>query len=320
MKKNPIQFAVVREDPQIEMDIIRDFNLDRATLIGSGGCTAFCLKALNPSMQITLIEPNAAQIELIREKARALETLEGADLFLKFGVGYGADKNSLIEGGNFESLFRQFRLFVQEFIISDPQIDQALGNAEAETWRKVFAHPYWQVAFDLFFSDSILVTMFGEAAIQHAPPNSYPAYFRRRLEKGLESAGAPQNYFLYHIFLGRYFPREAAIPYYLTNLPANLEFEFFQGFAQNFDGFTGKQLAHFSNIFDWCDDEIVRQITARAAENLEKGSVVTFRQLNNQKDYRALFGSDFRWLDTSEIVERDRSLFYEKIEIGEKIL
>jgi S-adenosylmethionine-diacylglycerol 3-amino-3-carboxypropyl transferase len=161
--------------------------------------------------------------------------------------------------------------------------------------------------------------MFGEAAIQHAPKNSYPAYFRRRLEKGLMKYGA-LNYFLYHIFLGHYFPHKDALPFYLTNLPENVDFEFFNDFAQNFSAFAGKQLAHFSNIFDWCDETIVRQIAARAAEQLEKGSVVTFRQLNNQKDYRPLFGADFRWRDTAEIVERDRSLFYEKIEIGEKIL
>ncbi len=50
MKNNPIQFAVVREDSQIEMKIVSDFGFERATLIGSGGCTAFCLKAVQPQI------------------------------------------------------------------------------------------------------------------------------------------------------------------------------------------------------------------------------------------------------------------------------
>ncbi len=317
MKKNPIQFAVVREDPQIEMDIVKTFALTRATLIGSGGCTAFCLKAMNPALEITLIEPNGAQIELIKEKIEALKTLR--DLSQRFGVR-NSDSKSFIECGNFESLFRQFRLFVQEFIIPENEIEESFQSVSPQIWQEVFTHPYWHVAFDLFFSDSILVTMFGVAAIQHAPKNSYPTYFRRVLEKGLSRADAGRNYFLHHIFLGRYLLKTNSLPYYLVKLPKNPEFEFFNDFAQNFAGFSGRQLAHFSNIFDWCDARTVRQIAATAAGNLEKGSVVVFRQLNNLKNYRAFFGQDFRWSDTREIVENDRSLFYEKIEIGEKMI
>ena len=318
MKKNPIQFAVVREDPQIEMDIVTIFQLDRATLIGSGGCTAFSLKALNPAIEITLIEPNGAQIELIEEKIHVLKTHRKEELHKKFGVG-DANHESLIEGGNFESLFRQLRFFVQEFILSEAEIEQTFKSAAPPLWPEVFAHPYWPVAFDLFFSDALLKTMFGEAAIQHAPQNSYPAYFRKALEKGLQRADFRRNYFLHHIFLGRYLRDENCLPFYLVNLPEDFEFEFFNGLAQSFGGFTGRQLAHFSNIFDWCDERTVRQIAAAAA-SLEAGSVVVFRQLNNRKNYREFFGQNFRWSETAEIVRRDRSLFYEKIEIGEKFI
>lgn len=318
MKSNPIQFAVVREDPQIEMDIVSKFQLKRATLIGSGGCTFFCLKAMNPEIEVTLIEPNPAQTKLIEEKIQALKFLEKKELYRKFGVE-SSDNNSLIECGNFESLFRQFRLFVQEFIVSENEIEYSFKENSPHIWQEVFKHFYWQTAFDLFFSDSILVTMFSEAAIQHAPKNSYPSYFRAVLEEGLQRENAGKNYFLHHIFLGRYLADENALPYYLVDLPTNLELEVFQGFAQDFKKFTGKQLVHFSNIFDWCNEKIVREIIA-SAENLEKGSVVVFRQLNNRKNYREFFGQNFRWAETTEIVEKDRSLFYEKIEIGEKIL
>jgi S-adenosylmethionine-diacylglycerol 3-amino-3-carboxypropyl transferase len=318
MKKNSIQFAVVREDPQIELDIVSKFRLKRATLIGSGGCTAFCLKTMNPDIEISLIEPNTAQIGLIKEKIRALKTYKKEDLYRKFGVG-NSDSESFIECGNFESLFRQFRLFVQEFIISEAEIERAFNDNSPRIWQEVFKHSFWQVAFDLFFSDSILKTMFGEAAIQHAPKDSYPIYFRNVLEKGLLRSDAHRNYFLHHIFLGFYFPDENSLPDYLVNLPKNLEFEFFDGFAQDFAQFKGRQLVHFSNIFDWCDENIVKEIINSAIENLEKGSIVVFRQLNNRKNYREFFGQNFKWSDTNEVVEKDRSLFYEKLEIGEKI-
>lgn len=313
-KKNPLQFAVVREDPQIEMDIVRAFQLERAVLIGSGGCTAFCLKVLQPDLEIALIEPNAAQIDLLKTKIKLLEKGE----INRFGIGNNLE-NSLIEGGNFESLFRQLRLFINEFIVEKAEIEKALTNGSNEFWREIFAHQYWKTAFELFFSDSILIAIFTESAIRHAPKNSYPAYFQRVLERGLTRGDAPRNYFLHHIFLGHYLADKTALPFYLVDLPKNFEFEFFNGFAQDFHNFGGKQLAHFSNIFDWCDDATVGEIAQTAAKNLEKGSIVVFRQLNNNKNYRPLFGSQFRWLPTENIIARDRSLFYEKIEIGEKI-
>lgn len=318
MKNNSVQFAVVREDAQIEMNVVDEFRLERATLIGSGGCTAFCLKALQPQMEIVLIEPNPAQIELIEEKIQCLKSDEKKVLYERFGVG-AFSANSLIERGNFESLFRQFRLFIREFIASDAEIENAFVDYSPQFWEEVFVNRYWKTAFELFFSDALLTAMFTDAAVQHAPKNSYPAYFRRVLETGLQRQDAARNYFLHHIFTGRYFNDENALPYYLVNLPTNLEFEFFNEPAQNYDKFRGKQLVHFSNIFDWCDDSTIEKIIGAATNNLEKGSVVVVRQLNNQKDYRKNFGADFRWLPTAAVIENDRSLFYTKIEIGEKI-
>lgn len=314
MKNNPIQFAVVREDSQIESDIINEFQLTRAILIGSGGCTAFNLKSRNPQLKITLIEPNPAQIELIKEKINSLKKGE----IEMFGIGK-TDETSFIECGNFESLFRQLRLFINEFIASDAEIKDNFVNYSKYFWQRIFAHKYWTVAFELFFSDAILTAMFTESAIQHAAPNSYPKYFQTVLETGLLREDAPRNYFLHHIFLGYYLEDESALPEYLVNLPSNFDFDFFNGFAQDFQDFSGKQLVHFSNIFDWCDETTVENIIRSAVEKLEKGSVVAVRQLNNDKNYRSFFGESFRWLETEKIVERDRSLFYRKIEIGEKI-
>ncbi len=319
MKNNLTQFAVVREDPQIELKIVEEFGFERAALIGSGGCTAFCLKALKPAMKITLIEPNRAQIELIKEKISVLKTKNQNLIFERFGIG-GRNPNSLIEGGNFESLFRSFRLFINEFIASEDEMIGAFQNNSTNFWREVFTNRYWTTAFDLFFSDSLLTAMFTTAAIQHAPANSYPRYFQNVLEKGLTRNDATTNYFLHHIFLGFYFNQPDALPFYLNCLPENLDFCFFQDSTQNYHGFDGAQLVHFSNIFDWCAETEVEKIARHAAESLGKNSVVVYRQLNNQKNYRPLFGEKFRWLDTFELLEKDRSLFYENIEIGEKIL
>lgn len=317
MVRNSIQFSVVREDPQIEMNLALSGNFDSATIIGSGGCTAFCLKALIPDLRISIVEPNPAQIRLIKEKIGVLETGNRKEILQKFGVG-NSSPDSLIERGNFESLFRQFRLFVQEFILSENEIENAFKSNSVNNWNEVFRNPYWSVAFELFFSDSILKTMFGDAAVQNAPKNSYPRYFQKVLENGLMKPDASNNYFLHHIFLGKYL--EGALPFYLEKFPVNLEFSFFRVSAQDHKYIGERQLLHFSNIFDWCDEISVKQIIKGATANLSVGSTVIYRQLNNKIDYRTFFGNGFKWTNDSEIIENDRSLFYENIEIGEKVL
>lgn len=156
LKSNAIQFSVVREDPEVEIYLFRKFGVKRPVMIGSGGCTAFTLAAKYPKIQLHLIEPNIAQIKLIQEKMKSLKTLHGQPLFQKFGVGL-SDRNesSLIEQGNFESLFRGLREFLFQFVISRPALLKLLKKGPVQNWKSLFAHPYWPVAFDLYFSYKI---------------------------------------------------------------------------------------------------------------------------------------------------------------------
>jgi hypothetical protein len=53
MRDNPVQFAFVREDPEIEASLVRRDHSGSALLIASGGCTALSLQALFPG-QVSL--------------------------------------------------------------------------------------------------------------------------------------------------------------------------------------------------------------------------------------------------------------------------
>ena len=88
MVANKIQFAVVREDPVIELEVIRKLDgPKKVALIGSGGCTAFTLRKEFPDLDISILEPNPNQVELIRQKLKIL-TQEPSDvIFNSFGVG-----------------------------------------------------------------------------------------------------------------------------------------------------------------------------------------------------------------------------------------
>ena len=56
----------------------------------------------------------------------------------------------------------------------------------------LFEHKYWKVAFDLFFHHSFLEAMFGPEAVQHAPKDSYPEYFRKVIELDWKKKTCPE--------------------------------------------------------------------------------------------------------------------------------
>ncbi len=321
LKKNPLQFSVVREDPAIELSLFRKFNIKKPIMIGSGGCTALALACEFPKTSFALIEPNPAQIKLIKEKIKTLQTSSRAQIAKKFGVGQASDKSkSLIEKGNFESLFRNLRNFIYEFIVDKAQVEKLLLNGTDRQWKEIFLNPYWPVAFDLFFSNSILLALFGPAAIQHAPPESYSRYFRQAFEKGLLRRDCCDNYFLHHVFLGHYPKRKSGWPVFLQKPQKKIVVKIFQCRAQEMRDYSSYDFVGLSNIFDWSSESEIKDVTSKLNDELQVGALVLYRQLNNNKDFRSFFGNNFQWLtdEAKELHQKDRSLFYSSIHIARK--
>jgi len=321
MQKNQLQFSVVREDPAIELALVRKFSLKSAILVGSGGCTAFALAGQYPKVSISLIEPNPAQIKLIEEKARVLKSATKRVREEKFGLARTRSLDAtLIEKGNFEALFRCLRNFLHEFVVDDASIEKLLLNGTNKEWKAIFAHPYWLSAFELFFSESILLAMFGPAAIQHAPRESYSRHFRVAFEKGILRNDRHSNYFLHHLLLGRYPKNRAGWPLFLQRPPKEIRIEMHHCLANEVGDYAPYDLVGLSNIFDWSSEQEIRSVASKLAHQLQPGAIVLYRQLNNAKNFRPFFGRKFHWLtnEAKALQKKDRSLFYSSIQIGRK--
>lgn len=318
MRDNPIQFAVVREDPEIEAALVRAAGARSALLIGSGGCTALSLRALFPELALTLVDPNPAQLDLIARKAAALA--EGAPKE-RFNIGDDSP-DGLNACGNFESLFRGLRAFIQEFVLPASELEDLLTDPVRlrQAPERLFSHRYWKTAFDLYFADSLLNTMFGSEATRYAEPGSYPAYFRGVFENGLIRPGAEENYFLHHAFLGRYIDKPGCLPLYLARRPHPARFETIAGRIEAVDDFGRFDLIALSNIFDWTDRGDVAAIAARIKREARSGATIVFRQLNNVTDFAALFKPELRFdgAMAARLHDADRSLFYSALCIGTK--
>ena len=211
MRNNDVQFAVVREDPMVEAELVRLTKARNVLLIASGGCTALTLQALFPDLHITLVDFNPVQLERVRQKMRALRDIDVATRHRKFNIGT-SDPSGLNQNGNFESLFRGLREFIFRLVADAAEIRGVFEKKDrlAEVSEILFSNKYWSVAFDLYFSDALLHTMFGPDATQHAETGSYPRYFQTLFEKGLTSLNAFDNYFL-HGHLGVRFPTALAV-------------------------------------------------------------------------------------------------------------
>ena len=313
VKDNPVQFAVVREDPEVERAVLRAHPTDRALLVASGGCTALALQSWFPEMALTLVDPNPAQLRLVREKIDALAQPLDEEALRRFNV---ADDDA---HGLSQSLFRGLRRFVEEFVAPPDEIASWFDpTTPRAVVAKSFSSPYWKVAFDLLFADSLLHAMFGPVATQHAAPCSYPGYFRENLERGLTDEAAFSNYFLHHIFLGAY--RLDSLPAFLSRPADDHAFEMVEGLIDDVPDIAAHGFVDLSNIMDWMSREECGPMIEKLRREMLPGSTVLWRQLNNDTDRCAWFGNAFEFDDEfgRRLATMDRSLFYSSIHVGTK--
>ncbi|MFP2925567.1 DUF3419 family protein [Pyxidicoccus sp. 3LG] len=310
-----LKFAVVREDPELEQALVERTKARAVLTVASGGCTLLTLARRHPELELVGFDFNPRQLAHVREKAEGLGHLP----LERFNVGE-ADPNGLNQRGEFEGLFRTLRHFIEEFVAPTHELATFFEPATPAGERRAllsrwFGSPYWPVAFELALAASFLHAMFGPSATQHAEPGSYPGYFRSVFERGLQREDAPRNPFLQHVLLGRY-RAEDAPEYLCADRPLTLSLV--EGSLPDVPNLGRFDVISLSNIFDWSDDTLVASWAALLSREARPGCAVLCRQLNNRRDLRRFFEPAFRFDDAlgAELLAKDRSLFYERIEVG----
>jgi hypothetical protein len=208
--------------------------------------------------------------------------------------------------------------FIQEHVVPATELESLLTDPsrKPEIASRLLAHRYWPVAFELFFSDALLRTMFGPEAVRHAVPGSYPTYFRSVIERGLLAPGSHANPFLHHFFLGKYLV--PFLPPYLIEPPADVKLKYIHGKMDAIADLAPFDVVGLSNIFDWSSDAEIVALVRRLAAETRPGASVVFRQLNHSRDFRAAFAPEFRFDDdlAARLHAADRSLFYSSLSVG----
>lgn len=309
-----IKFAVVREDPDVEAEVCARVSAKRALVVASGGCTALTLAHRFPELRVAAFDLSAAQLAHVEAKRAAV--MRGDLAALNVGDDSPLGLNQC---GEFEGLFRTMRGFLEEFVAPRAELARYFDAEGHERDRAALvarwtSSRYWTVATELAFHDAFLHAMFGPAATQHATAGSYPGYFRAAFERGLRREDGATNAFLRHVLLGAYDP--ASPPDYMLSRrePA---IDLIEGTLLDVPDLERFDVFSLSNVFDWSDDALAAS-WAGALRDARPGAAVILRQLNNHRDVRRFFRSAFAFDDAlgAALLRRDRSLFYDRIEVG----
>jgi S-adenosylmethionine-diacylglycerol 3-amino-3-carboxypropyl transferase len=313
--KPTLKFAVVREDPRIESELVRMTSAREALVVASGGCTALALLTEFPQLRVTAFDINPRQLEHVLDKHRAAQRGELGRLNLD-----DPRDDGLSQCGEFERLFRVLRRFLLELVTPAELLERWFSPDELELDRAALVQgwsqsKYWPLAFSLAFDPALLDAMFGPDATQHAPPGSYAPYFQRAFERALADPRAPSNPFLQHILLGRFHGVDA--PAWMRSPPPDAP-TLVEGTLLDVPALDRFEVISLSNIFDWSTDALVERWAGRLIEQTQPGSHVLVRQLNNQRDIRRFFEPAFRFDDA--LAERlwlaDRSFFYARLQVA----
>lgn len=303
-----LKFAVVREDPEVEVALVRQAGTTRALTVASGGCTALTLAHRFPSLEVHAFDVNVDQLAHVRAKQAAV----AAGALASLNVG-DASPEGLSQRGEFERLFRVLRGAVLELVCGAAELeaffieDVARRRERLARWQ---SSPYWPATFEVAFTEGLLHAMFGPDATRHAARSSYPRYFLRAFERGLHAEDAGQNPFLQHVFLQRYLEGPAFL-----RAGRRLEVTLHEGSLEQVPDLNRFGVVSLSNVFDWSDEALVVS-WATALRSLAPGSLVVWRQLNNARDWRAHFdGFEEDAAASQRWTADERALFYERVTV-----
>jgi len=315
--KDRLLFAVIREDPRLEGDLILRTGAKKVLTAASGGCVALSIASRFPHVAVTAFDRSQAQLDHVRAKKDAAERHDAKALNIE-----DANAEALNQRGEFEKVFRLLRKFFEEFIAPHQELLAFFTRREpidaldalARRWT---GSRYWPAAFHACFTDELLKTTLGMGALRHAEAGSYPDYFQRAFARGLRRDSAPENPFLQHVFLGGY--RRGCEPDYIRSAafgPLTLV----KGELSDVTDLETYDVVSLSNAFDRLDETEIATWTTLLRERVKPGAAILVRQFNSLFRLRPHLDADFQF-DSAlgrSYFYRDRSLFYERFEVGFK--
>ncbi len=349
----PLAFAQVREDPQLDLEIMSQLSDHPViVMIASGGETAIQVARHQPA-QLHLVDMNPTQLAITRlkwtlaetcsaDEARALLGHDGMDsrdrgmrlaqLLEQLNLPpdtFGPPEQVAVRGPDFSGRYeRTFAELQRELAPIAAEIQRVLESSDESLKATAFFEPntesgrIFDAAFERVMSLPNLVCLFGKDATQN-PRRSFAHHFAWRTRLSLSRPDRTRNPFLWQLLVGR-FPPTAAYDWLLpasearpfSVLPPRLHCARMVDVLQTFAP-ASVDLVHLSNILDWLSPDQATETLRCAHRVLKPGGRLILRQLNSTLGIPEL-DSRLTW-DLSlgrRMAEQDRSFFYPEIFVG----
>ena len=343
--KKPIAFAIVREDSTQDQEIInRYFPEDKISIImiASGGCTAAQLISQSSINDLTLVDPNLAQLELAKLKIQLLMLPTQKRLEI---LGYSSmnsqDRKIIMQGymkalnidenifgdldaialcgldftGRYEKVFEELRKKLSDY---KEELEGLFKLNNIEDQIK-YLSPVTNLgqaldkALDDVMSQDNLVKLFGEKATANRVQD-FSKHFAERIRIYLSKHLALSSAWLANMLLG-HFNNDVMFPWLTAKINKDLpEINYVNSFMNDAlaqSKTDAYHIVHLSNIIDWLTPEEAEKTLELAFQALKPGGIVVIRQLNSNVDIVKL-GNKFDWnlKVSNDFLNEDRSFFY----------
>jgi len=193
----------------------------------------------------------------------------------------------LVDQGRFERYFRLFRRRVLPLIHGRQRIEGLFAEKNADAQRMYHDRHWnslrWRMLFKLFFSRAVMGRLGRDPAFLKQVQVDVGTFIHGRASAHLRSTGCQSNPFLSYILRGSFSP---ALPHYVR--PGVYEavrehidkLVLFEGYAeqafQEYDMFSRFNL---SNIFEYMDGDIFRDVVEAIAYNATPGARLAYWNL-----------------------------------------
>jgi S-adenosylmethionine-diacylglycerol 3-amino-3-carboxypropyl transferase len=347
-------FALVREDPAVELSLVAKSGARRLVVIGSGGCTALSLLSDDVD-DVCVVDASPAQTALVLLRAAAIGLLDRTG-YLRFigalpdttrldtwqrlrsglpsevvaywdalpeAIGAGVDSCGVTEGF--------YRFVGQSLRRSDWPDAVWRGLLEAgslDEQRAIlarhFADARFRIALEMLLSRSTHELFYPSALFANVAEHDFAARFTQRFHDYASRVRLRGNYFVSQLLFGRYLLGEpGGVPPYLAEsqypvVRRNLhKLHVVTGKIEDVVGPSSRGDAFFlSNVLDWADPKRAELIGARVRAAARPEAVVLLRHLLGRPGLPSSLGARRDTATESEALSAERSFLYGAISIG----
>ena len=337
----PVAFCQVREDPEIDLEVLSQCPAGQIAMIGSGGDTLCFLSQKLKCSQIHVIDQNSSQLAMCslknyllknntlderlvilgyqpassRQREELLNILEKEsevdlsriapkDYLVKFGLDFC---------GRYEFLFKEVQANLPKDLIRTLVNDLKFTDSHNDfVWQKL------RQTINSNFKQHTLERLFGKNATSN-PREPFADHFYNQLVSASKQPYWKNNPWVLNFISEP--QKEILYPWHDLNYRRHTKIGYHNESMLKYLSHAKEgqfTFIHLSNVLDWCTENEASALFRQVKRTLKPGGKFILRQLNSSLNIAAFCPMDLIEKMQSRLTQKDKSFFYKNIWVGEK--